>query len=126
MAGGLGDAELLEFLFLPGFSTAREVTEYSGRGVGLDVVQTTIRQIGGTVRVSTRPGRGTTFHLQLPVTLSVGMSRRLVATRMAEVTEPTPMAPHQPAAVSEVIVAMVPRVATRPKKTKTKTSPRPR
>jgi two-component system sensor histidine kinase and response regulator WspE len=65
------EAELLEFLFLPGFSTAGSVTEYSGRGVGLDVVQDTVRRVGGSVRVSTRPGHGTTFHLQLPITLSV-------------------------------------------------------
>jgi two-component system sensor histidine kinase and response regulator WspE len=62
---------LLEFLFLPGFSTANTVTEYSGRGVGLDVVQTTIRKIGGQARVTSRPGHGTTFHLTLPLTLSV-------------------------------------------------------
>jgi two-component system sensor histidine kinase and response regulator WspE len=71
MTAGMSEAELLEFLFLPGFSTAREVTEYSGRGVGLDVVQTTIRKIGGSVRITSRPGQGTTFHLKLPLTLSV-------------------------------------------------------
>jgi two-component system sensor histidine kinase and response regulator WspE len=71
MAAAMGEAELLEFLFLPGFSTAQAVTEYSGRGVGLDVVQTTIRKVGGSVRISTRRGQGTTFHLQLPITLSV-------------------------------------------------------
>ncbi len=71
MARALGEAELLEFLFLPGFSTAAAVTEFSGRGVGLDVVQETVRQVGGSVHVSTRPGRGTTFRLRLPVTLSV-------------------------------------------------------
>ena len=64
-------AEVLEFLFLPGFSTAEKVTEYSGRGVGLDVVQQSVRRIGGAVRVTTRPGKGATFHLQLPITLSV-------------------------------------------------------
>jgi two-component system sensor histidine kinase and response regulator WspE len=64
-------AELLEFLFLPGFSTAAVVTEFSGRGVGLDVVQDTVRKVGGSVRVTTEAGRGTTFHLQLPLTLSV-------------------------------------------------------
>jgi two-component system sensor histidine kinase and response regulator WspE len=67
----LTEAELLEFLFLPGFSTAAAVTEFSGRGVGLDVVHDMVRQVGGAVRVTNRPGRGTTFHLQLPVTLSV-------------------------------------------------------
>jgi two-component system sensor histidine kinase and response regulator WspE len=71
MAAGMSEPELLEFLFLPGFSTAQAVTEYSGRGVGLDVVQTTIRKVGGSVRVTTRPGQGTAFHLQLPLTLSV-------------------------------------------------------
>ncbi len=65
------DVELLEFLFLPGFSTATTVTEFSGRGVGLDVVQDTIRKVGGSVRISSQPDRGTTFHLQLPLTLSV-------------------------------------------------------
>src|SRR5205085_12657895 len=64
-------AELLDFLFLPGFSTAAAVTEFSGRGVGLDVVQDMVRKVGGTVHITTRPGRGTTFHLQLPITLSV-------------------------------------------------------
>src|SRR5262249_39525612 len=62
MAGAMSEAELLEFLFLPGFSTSREVTEYSGRGVGLDVVQDTIRKVGGSVRISSRVGEGTTFH----------------------------------------------------------------
>ena len=71
MAGKLSEAELLEFLFLPGFSTAGEVTEVSGRGVGLDVVQNTVRRVGGSVQISTRPGQGTTFHLLLPITLSV-------------------------------------------------------
>jgi two-component system, chemotaxis family, sensor histidine kinase and response regulator WspE len=65
------EAELLEFLFLPGFSTATAVTEFSGRGVGLDVVQDTIRKVGGGVRITSQPGKGTTFHLQLPLTLSV-------------------------------------------------------
>jgi two-component system sensor histidine kinase and response regulator WspE len=71
MARTLTETELLEFLFLPGFSMAGALTEYSGRGVGLDVVQTMIRKVGGSVRLSTQRGRGTSFHLQLPVTLSV-------------------------------------------------------
>jgi two-component system sensor histidine kinase and response regulator WspE len=71
LARAMSEAELLEFLFLPGFSTAGQVSEYSGRGVGLDVVQTTVRQVGGSVRISTQAGRGTRFHLQLPLTLSV-------------------------------------------------------
>jgi two-component system sensor histidine kinase and response regulator WspE len=71
LAKGMTEAELLEFLFLPGFSTAGAVSEYSGRGVGLDVVQTTVRKVGGSVRISTRAGKGTQFHLHLPITLSV-------------------------------------------------------
>lgn len=71
MASSMNEAELLEFLFLPGFSTASAVTEYSGRGVGLDVVQTMVRQVGGLVRISSEFGKGTRFQLQLPITLSV-------------------------------------------------------
>jgi two-component system sensor histidine kinase and response regulator WspE len=71
VAQNLSEAEVLEFLFLAGFSTATAVTELSGRGVGLDVVQTVVRQVGGSVRIATQPGRGTAFHLQLPITLSV-------------------------------------------------------
>ncbi len=71
MAANLSEAELLEFLFLPGFSTAESVTDISGRGVGLDVVHSTVHAVGGSVRVHTRLGQGTTFHLQLPITLSV-------------------------------------------------------
>lgn len=71
MAAKLTPAELTEFLFLPGFSTAAKVTEISGRGVGLDVVQNVVNQVGGSVRIESQPGRGTTFHLQLPLTLSV-------------------------------------------------------
>lgn len=63
--------EVLEFLFLPGFSTAGKVTEISGRGVGLDVVQTMVQEVSGTVRIETEAGRGTAFTMRLPVTLSV-------------------------------------------------------
>jgi two-component system, chemotaxis family, sensor histidine kinase and response regulator WspE len=71
IAQKLSDAELLEFLFLPGFSMKDTVTEISGRGVGLDVVQNMIKQVRGTVRVSSQPGKGACFQLQLPLTLSV-------------------------------------------------------
>jgi two-component system sensor histidine kinase and response regulator WspE len=70
-AARLSDAEWLEFLFLPGFSTREEVTEVSGRGVGLDVVQAMVQETGGSVTVTSEPGRGTQFHLTLPVTRSV-------------------------------------------------------
>jgi two-component system sensor histidine kinase and response regulator WspE len=71
LAAVMSETELLEFLFLHGFSTAGVVSEYSGRGVGLDVVQTTVRKVGGSVRISTQLGKGTRFQLQLPITLSV-------------------------------------------------------
>ena len=67
----LSHAELLEFIFLPGVSTAETVTEISGRGVGLDVVQSFAQEIGGTVRVFSELDKGTRFQLQLPLTLSV-------------------------------------------------------
>lgn len=67
----LSEAELLEFLFLPGFSTKGTVTDISGRGVGLDVVRDMVKRLRGTVRVSSQVGQGTRFILQLPVTLSV-------------------------------------------------------
>ncbi len=71
MAASLDRQELLEFLFLPGFSTAKQVTEISGRGVGLDVVQSTAREVGGVARIHSELGRGTYFELELPITLSV-------------------------------------------------------
>ncbi len=70
-AAKLNDAELLEFLFLPGFSMKEAVTDISGRGVGLDVVQNVLKQIRGTVRIVTRRGQRTRFQLELPLTLSV-------------------------------------------------------
>ncbi|HNX26614.1 MAG TPA: hybrid sensor histidine kinase/response regulator [Phycisphaerae bacterium] len=71
MADQMTKPELLEFLFLPGFSTRDKVTEISGRGVGLDVLQTMIQEVGGTVTISTQAAQGTVFHMQLPLTLSV-------------------------------------------------------
>ena len=71
VAERLTESEVLEFIFLPGFSTREQVTEISGRGVGLDVVQSMVKAVGGTVRVSSQPGRHTVFTLQLPITMSV-------------------------------------------------------
>jgi two-component system sensor histidine kinase and response regulator WspE len=71
VAAALSDAELYEFLFLPGFSMKGEVTQISGRGVGLDAVREMVRRVRGQVRVGSEPGRGTRFQLQLPLTLSV-------------------------------------------------------
>jgi len=67
----LTDAELLAFLFLPGFTLRDTVSEVSGRGVGLDVVQDMVKLVRGTVRVAQQPGHGTRFQMQLPLTLSV-------------------------------------------------------
>lgn len=67
----MSEPELLQFLFLPGFTLRKTVTEISGRGVGLDIVQTMIRSVRGSVRVSTLKGRGMRIQLQLPLTLSV-------------------------------------------------------
>jgi two-component system, chemotaxis family, sensor histidine kinase and response regulator WspE len=71
MVKQLSEVELMDFLFLPGFSTASQVTEISGRGVGLDIVQNMVQQVGGLVRASTKTGLSMSFHLQLPLTLSV-------------------------------------------------------
>ncbi|MBI1182335.1 MAG: response regulator [Alphaproteobacteria bacterium] len=71
LAASLSEPEALEFLFLPGFSTAGRVTDISGRGVGLDVVQSTVQRAGGVVQVSTTLGKGTAMELQLPVARSV-------------------------------------------------------
>ena len=68
---------LWQLLFVPAFSTAGTVTETSGRGVGLDVVQSAAEELGGNVEVISVAGRGTTFRLTLPVTL--GVLRCLVA-----------------------------------------------
>lgn len=67
----LTESELIDFLFLPGFSTATKVTEVSGRGVGLDVVRDMLAGVGGVIRVENQCGQGIKFHLQLPLTLSM-------------------------------------------------------
>ena len=71
IAEKLAASELLEFLLLPGFTLKETVTEISGRGVGLDVVQNMVRNVRGNIRIHTQPGRGLRVQLQLPLTLSV-------------------------------------------------------
>jgi two-component system sensor histidine kinase and response regulator WspE len=71
MAAELRASELLEFLFLPGFTTADKVSEISGRGVGMDIVHSMVQEVGGSVRASSQAGKGLSCHLQLPLTLSV-------------------------------------------------------
>jgi len=70
-AGRLSETEAFALIFRPGFSTADEITEISGRGVGLDVVQSVLNRIKGVVQIESRLGRGTTFRLQLPLTLAI-------------------------------------------------------
>ena len=70
-AARLSDAEALDFVFRPGFSTAEQVTEVSGRGVGMDVVQSVLQRLKATIHVETHVGRGTTFRMKLPLTLAI-------------------------------------------------------
>jgi two-component system chemotaxis sensor kinase CheA len=67
----MSTAEALDLIFRPGFSTADEITEISGRGVGLDVVRSVLLRMKGTVELETQPGQGTTFRLKLPLTLAI-------------------------------------------------------
>jgi len=70
-APSLTEEELMSLIFAPGFSTTREISEVSGRGVGLDVVKATVQRLKGTVTVSSRPGEGVTFTVRLPMTLAI-------------------------------------------------------
>ncbi|MGE5484118.1 MAG: chemotaxis protein CheW [Ignavibacteriales bacterium] len=67
----LSDEQAIELIFLPGFSTKAQVSEVSGRGVGMDVVNTNLKRINGTIDVKTKVGRGTKFTLRLPLTLAI-------------------------------------------------------
>jgi two-component system chemotaxis sensor kinase CheA len=70
-AAKMSRSELVSMIFLPGFSTSNEVTETSGRGVGMDVVKTKIAALGGTVQFETRLGRGTKTSIKVPLTLAI-------------------------------------------------------
>ncbi len=83
MAEALSDAELFDFLFLPGLTTRDAVSEISGRGVGLDVVQSMVHASGGAIKVSSKPGLGTRFELLLPVTRSVMRTLRVTIAGQA-------------------------------------------
>ncbi len=63
--------QVLDLIFRPGFSTAARVTDLSGRGVGMDVVRSTVTKLGGSIELASRPGEGTTFTLKLPLTLAI-------------------------------------------------------
>lgn len=67
----MNEREAVQLVFLPGFSTAEQVTNISGRGVGMDVVKTNIEKIGGTVDLSSKQGQGTTVKIKIPLTLAI-------------------------------------------------------
>ena len=67
----LSDEDVMQFILEPGFSTASEVTQISGRGVGMDVVANQVKQLGGTLEIDSKRGLGTSFHIRLPYTLAI-------------------------------------------------------
>ncbi len=71
IAERLSQEELLEFIFLPGFSTTQNPNEISGRGMGMNAIASRVHEVGGTIRVQTTAGKGTSFQMTLPLTLSV-------------------------------------------------------
>jgi two-component system chemotaxis sensor kinase CheA len=91
----LSDSEAIDLIFEPGFSTAAEVTEVSGRGVGMDVVRTSLDKLKGTVHVSSLKGKGTTIQLRVPLTLAsiqtllFRVAGRLFAVPLSSVVEIT-------------------------------------
>ncbi len=70
-AASLSHAEVLDFIWRPGFSTAETVSDISGRGVGMDIVKTRIMELNGNTTIDVVPGRGTTFTIRLPLTLAI-------------------------------------------------------
>lgn len=70
-ASRMKDREIMNLIFLPGFSTAKEVTNISGRGVGMDVVRTNIEKIGGSIDLQSEPGFGSTIRIKIPLTLAI-------------------------------------------------------
>ncbi|MFO7834113.1 MAG: chemotaxis protein CheA [Halohasta sp.] len=94
----MDDQEIYELIFHPGFSTAEEVTDVSGRGVGMDVVRNTVKQLDGTVTVDSELGEGTVVRLRLPVTVAIvkvmfvevgGTEYGIPVKNIAEVTRAT-------------------------------------
>ena len=79
----MSDADAANLIFTPGFSTADQVTELSGRGVGMDIVRAEVSAVGGRIETSTNPGKGTSFRLVLPLTTAV---TQVVMLRMGEFT----------------------------------------
>jgi two-component system chemotaxis sensor kinase CheA len=102
-----GDDEVWQLIFAPGFSTAEQVTDISGRGVGMDVVRRNIQGMGGHIQLSSRPGQGTTTRIMLPLTLAIldGMSVRVgeetFILPLSHVTESMQPSPDQIRSLSE-------------------------
>jgi len=67
----MSDAEAINLIFLPGFSTTEQVTNLSGRGVGMDIVKSNLEKINGSIEIYSQPGQGTTFKLKIPLTLTI-------------------------------------------------------
>ncbi len=91
----LSDDELFSLLFLPGFSTAEEIDDISGRGVGLDILKNSVQKLKGTIKLESKAGKGTTFTIRLPMTLAV--TRALLVKSRGE-TYAVPLA-----AVSQIL-----------------------
>ena len=75
----MSDKEKMNFIFMPGFSTAEKVTDVSGRGVGMDVVKTNLDRLGGVIDIDSKLGEGTTIRIKLPLTLAIIPSQIIVA-----------------------------------------------
>ncbi|MCC6677819.1 MAG: chemotaxis protein CheA [Phycisphaerales bacterium] len=92
-AAALPDREVFAFIFLPGFSTAEQVSDLSGRGVGMDVVRTNIEKLKGTITLDSRPGQGTTITITIPLTVAilpammVGVGNEVYAVPLSNVLE---------------------------------------
>lgn len=109
----LSDSEIDNLLFMPGFSTAKEVSNLSGRGVGMDVVKRSIQALGGRVAIESEPGKGSVFTISLPLTLAVmdgmivGIDDQLMVVSLSEIVEtirPTSNAIHQLTSTQRVIL----------------------
>lgn len=89
----LSDREVFNFIFLPGFSTADQVSDLSGRGVGMDVVRTNIEKIKGNIELSSKPGAGTTITITIPLTVAimqammVGVGNEIYAVPLSSILE---------------------------------------
>ncbi len=97
----MDEASIINLIFVPGFSTATEVTDISGRGVGLDVVKATIQSLNGTISVENRPGQGTIFTISLPLTLAIiqalmiTVGQEIYAIPLANIAEITAVEKHE-------------------------------